>query len=129
MTEKKKLLGRPTKYKPEYCDMFIESCSQGNTPVQFAASISVAKSTVHQWRQDYPDFSDAFDVGRAKWQAWWENRGIENMENKDYKEGLHKFFMASWFGDYRSKQEIKTENVNVQETYEQYIERINKEEK
>lgn len=53
------VVGRPVKYKPEYCEMLIEHRKQGFSFESFAATISVHRDTLYEWVKVYPDFSDA----------------------------------------------------------------------
>lgn len=97
--------GRPSKYDPIYCEQLIEHLSGGASIASFAASIGVARSTVHQWAEDYPEFSDALKVAKARCAAWWEARlraiaieggapgaatavifGLKNMASDDWRE-------------------------------------------
>lgn len=89
----KRPVGRPSKYKPEYCDKIIEYCKSHKlterqvvkrtikddgsideveeirplpppTMFGFAASIGVCDDTLNQWTKDHPEFSAA--VRQAK---------------------------------------------------------------
>jgi transposase len=64
--------GRPTKYDPAYCEQVVEHMAQGASLTSFAAQISVARSTINQWMDDNPEFSEAVHVAKAKCAAWWE---------------------------------------------------------
>lgn len=57
-------IGRPTEYKPEYCQAVIEFMAQGYSLTAFAGSIRVARDTVYEWIRRYSAFSDA--VARAR---------------------------------------------------------------
>jgi len=83
--------GRPTKYKPEYCDELMKyfdiephfetpvvtTDKKGNivekvtflpvdlpTLAGFARKIGVHRDTINQWSQDHPEFSDAIKKGK-----------------------------------------------------------------
>lgn len=58
--------GRPTKYDPKYCDMIIETMSTGLSMTAFAGEIGVARSTINEWIANYPEFSEATRVAKAK---------------------------------------------------------------
>lgn len=57
-------IGRPTKYKPEYCTQVVEFMGQGYSLTAFAAEIEVARDTVYEWESAIPDFSDAIKRAR-----------------------------------------------------------------
>lgn len=69
--------GRPTKYKPEYCQAIIdyftvEPLGADGNPVappyiqEFCLSIGINKSTLHEWVGKYSEFSNAYSVAKAK---------------------------------------------------------------
>jgi transposase len=58
--------GRPTLYKPEYCDLAKEFMGQGFSLTAFAGEIDVSRETVYAWERGIPEFSDAIKVARAK---------------------------------------------------------------
>lgn len=71
-------VGRPTKYDPAYCEAVIEHMRDGASLTSFAASIMVARSTINEWIDNHPEFSEAVKIGKAVCAAWWEtvNRGL-----------------------------------------------------
>lgn len=71
--------GRPTVYRPEYCEAVIELGKKGKSLVQMAAALDITKQTLLVWEKERPDFSDAMTRARAHSQAWWENAGQDNM--------------------------------------------------
>lgn len=67
--------GRPTKYDPAYCEQVVEHMAEGASLTSFAGEISVARSTINEWMEANPEFSEAVRVGKSKCAAWWEKRG------------------------------------------------------
>lgn len=67
--------GRPTSYKPEYCDAVIEHMAEGASLTSFAASVGAARSTINEWMEHNPEFSEAVKKGKAVCAAWWEKVG------------------------------------------------------
>ena len=97
--------GRPSKFSPAYCDLIIEHLAEGASITSFAAEIGVARSTINQWAEDYPAFSEALKVAKAKCAAWWERQlrqiattgggpgsatavifGLKNMASDDWRD-------------------------------------------
>ncbi|MET3995025.1 formylmethanofuran dehydrogenase subunit A [Bradyrhizobium sp. S3.9.2] len=57
-------MGRPSEYKPEYCEMVIEAMARGLSLTAFAGMIRKSRDTVYQWVTVHRDFADA--VSRAR---------------------------------------------------------------
>jgi hypothetical protein len=102
-------IGRPTKYKPQYCQRIIELGRDGNQPVALCAELLVGKSTMHMWRENYPDFRDAFDVSRQLCEQYWlnlaKNRANGTMNGSDV---MIKFILSAAHG-HREKSDVTTE--------------------
>lgn len=62
----KKPIGRPTLYKPEYCQLLIDHMEQGYTFESFAGIVNVDRDTIYEWRNAHKDFSDSQKTGRSK---------------------------------------------------------------
>lgn len=67
--------GRPSKYDESYCDAIVEHMADGASATSFAAEINVARSTLNEWAEHHPAFSEALSRGKAKCAAWWERVG------------------------------------------------------
>jgi hypothetical protein len=67
--------GRPSKYDPAFCERLVAHMADGASVTSFAAEIDVARSTINQWAEVHPDFSEALTRGKAKCAAWWEKTG------------------------------------------------------
>lgn len=57
--------GRPTTYKPEYCDQVIDYMGKGHSLTGFAGHIRMSRDTMYEWMAVHPEFSDAVHRGRA----------------------------------------------------------------
>lgn len=57
--------GRPTEYRPEYCDAVQAHMGQGYSLTAFAGTIRVARETVYAWIKTHSEFSDAVARARA----------------------------------------------------------------
>lgn len=72
---KKRKVGRPSKYKEEYCDMLIEHMARGNPIETFAARVHVEIKTLDNWANEHPEFLLAKRMGEPKRFAWWIRMG------------------------------------------------------
>lgn len=101
--------GRPTDYKPEYCEDIINYLSDGKHIIQYAAKIGVAKSTIYEWANNYPEFSDALKKAQAKSTAQW----LENARLKAFS-GEHKGSdaMLIWMLKKKDKEEFGDKDVD-----------------
>lgn len=73
--------GRPTDYKPEYCEKLIEHMAEGLSFEAFAGAVNASKQTIYDWVDKHPEFLDAKRHGTAKCRIWWEKAGLEGLWN------------------------------------------------
>ncbi len=110
-------VGRPSDYRPEYCQAVIDHCSQGATLTSFAASIDQGRATIYRWQDEHPQFRDACALARAKCQDWWEKLFREGIRDRQFQANPALTAMTAMFDDFRApaqRQEIHiTGNVNV----------------
>ena len=108
MTEKvKRPVGRPSKYRPEYCDMLVEHMAEGASMTSFAAEIDVSRETISEWSRVHPEFSVAVKKGKAKCAAWWERLGRTGAMGGEVNPTLVIFGLKNMAGDdWRDKQEL-----------------------
>lgn len=62
---RKGVVGRPSKYKPEYCERVIADMAKGLSLAAFAGGIPVSKDTVQEWVKVHPEFSVSVKKGQA----------------------------------------------------------------
>ena len=56
--------GRPSDYRPEYCQQVIDFMAQGYSLSAFAGEIRQARETIYRWTMAHSEFCDA--VARAR---------------------------------------------------------------
>jgi len=83
--------GRPTSYKPEYCQAIIDFFSipiktgdvVNDIPLfqDFAHEIGVSRETLHEWKRRHPNFSDAYKKARELQESWWIRGSMKGLFN------------------------------------------------
>lgn len=68
------MAGRPTKYTEELCEDVIALGKQGLSITQIAYEMDIARSTLYEWAEQHPEFSDAIKKARLYSQGFWENQ-------------------------------------------------------
>lgn len=101
--------GRPTLYKPEYCDRVIELGAQGYSVVEMAAEIGVSRNTLEtSWPEAHPEFLEAFTRARELSQAWWEMQGRKSLHADKFQAQLYSRSMAARFPhDWRESKQVE----------------------
>ena len=77
------LRGRPTSYRPEFCDRVVEEMAKGFSFGAFAGLISVNRSTLKEWVSTYPEFSAAVTRARAARLVQWERAAMKSAFTQD----------------------------------------------
>jgi transposase len=83
-TAEKRPVGRPSLYDPAYCEKVIELGKLGKSIEQICYDLNTPVRTLYEWRDRYPEFSQALEDAKGYEQAWWENQAHAYMvESKD----------------------------------------------
>jgi len=84
MTEEKRPVGRPSLYKPEYCEEVIALGKIGKSVEAIGAILGVGTKTLYNWRDQHEDFLHALDMAKEFELQWWEDIAQTHMiENKE----------------------------------------------
>ncbi len=71
----KRPVGRPLKYRREFCDEVVTHGAEGMGKAEIAYELGVVRSTLDDWVEKYPEFSGAMDRAREASLAWWARLG------------------------------------------------------
>ena len=98
-------MGRPSKYDPDFCDEARTFMADGYSVKALAAHLGVNYSTVYEWADKHPEFSNALKDGQAAASLWWERAlrrvaatgegnasaaifGVKNRSQEEWKDKL-----------------------------------------
>lgn len=93
------VFGRPTKYRPEICEKVIEWGRLGKSKAWIASELDIARSTLDEWCATFPDFSEAITRAHTHAQRWWEDKGQNGMESREFNGSVWSRSMGARFPD------------------------------
>lgn len=70
-------MGRPTKYKEEYCEDIYKFMAEGKSKEAWAGSKGFSKHRIYDWAEKHKKFRHAVKRGEAACQNFWEEMGIQ----------------------------------------------------
>lgn len=73
--------------------------SDGASMTSFAAEIGVARSTLNEWAENHPEFSEAVKRAKAKCAAWWEKIARDGAKGGDANPTLCIFGLKNMAAD------------------------------
>lgn len=91
--------GRPTEFRPEYCDRIIEMGKAGMSIAQMAMGFDVCRNTIKTWAAEHPEFLTAYTRAKDYSQAWWEQSAQTGLLTPGYNASLWAKSMAARFPD------------------------------
>lgn len=101
------VFGRPTDYRPEFCEKVIEWGKLGKSKAWMAAELGVSKQSMYEWEGVHPDFSEALARAITLSQQWWEDAGQRGMEANLFNSAVWAKNMAARFRDeWTDRQEL-----------------------
>lgn len=86
--KEKRPVGRPSKYKPEFCERVIELAKEGAGWAEYAAEFGVDRPTLYDWAAAHEEFSTALTRAKVLEQAWFEREGRLNLKNREFNANL-----------------------------------------
>lgn len=91
--------GRPTDYKPEYCEQATKLCKLGATDKELADFFEICEATLTNWKRDYPEFLASIREGKE----------IADMEVSN------RLFVGCFDRTIVEQQAFKTKNISYNE--------------
>ena len=116
--------GRPSEYRPEYCQMVIEHMKQGKSLTAFAGSILVDPTTVYDWIERHPDFSHAVARARGARVDWLETKLLASRKGAETTAAIFALKNASPL-EWRDMRTLQHEhNITVEDLSLEQLEAI-----
>lgn len=105
--------GRPSPYKPEFCEIVIKKMKQGAAIKELPYYLDVCIDTINEWRKVHPEFSAAIKKGSSYSEAKWMIKGRRSLRDKDFN-------YTGWYMNMRNRfgWSDKTYSENVYEVTE-----------
>ena len=110
----KRPVGRPSKYRPEYCEKVLEMAREtGAGPAEYAAEFNVARETLYDWAAAHEEFSTVLTRAKDLEQAWWEKTGKTGLFADKFNALVWKTSMQARFrSDYTERQQTELTGAN-----------------
>jgi hypothetical protein len=90
--------GRPSLYRPEYCERVVELGKKGYSFVQIADDLDLnSRSTLDDWAETNPEFSEALTRARVASQSWWERAAMDGLTADKFNALVWKTSMQARF--------------------------------
>ena len=100
-------VGRPSLYRPEYCERVIELGKEGCSPAEIASDLDVDRATLSNWAEAHPEFLTALMRAKIHEQAWFEKAGKAGMfADKFNAQVWAKSVSARFRDDYAERREV-----------------------
>ena len=101
--------GRPTDYRPEYCDLVILWGSKGKSAAWVAGELGCTAQTLTNWQTANPEFLASMEIANRKSQQWWEDAGQYGMAGKTIDGSIWSRSMGARFpNDWRENSKTET---------------------
>jgi hypothetical protein len=108
---KKEASTLPEGWEGAVLKLYAEGASDVEIRAHLAEAIgSLSQDLWERWLLDEPDFSLTIKRGRMLSQVWWEKKGRQNLDNKDFSPTLWYMNMKNRFG-WADKQEVVSEGA------------------
>ena len=87
--DQKRPVGRPSKYRPEYCKQVIEWGKQGYSREMIAGELDVSWNTLLSWMEAHPEFLEALESAKMQEMIFFEKIGIQYMVERPQGDKLN----------------------------------------
>lgn len=106
-TEIQRTPGRPSSYRPEWCEQVIELGRIGKSICQIAAALDVDRKTLANLAGKHPELADALHRSRELAQAWWEDLGQKGCQTRDFNAQAYSLQVRNRFPqDWRERTDL-----------------------
>lgn len=111
-TDTPKKIGRPTKYKTEFCDEVVKLGREGKSVEQISSALGYHYKTLLGWAETHAEFLEAMELAKQYEMAYWEELAhkhiVEVPQGAKINTGLWSRSMAARFPKkYRENSKIE----------------------
>jgi hypothetical protein len=106
--------GRPTLYRPEYCDQVVEWMAKGFTATAAAGKMGFYYDLFNDWAKKHPEFAQALKEGRAERIAKLEEELMSLGGSKDGPMVTARIFALKCAQSEEWRERAEDQAVNVQ---------------
>lgn len=107
-------VGRPSDYRPEYCEVARNLLKEGCCKVEIAYELDVNISTLNRWIEQFPEFRNAIEGDASFAEGWWMKEGKANLANGRYNTRMYELQMMNRFGWKKNAETKNEQNVSVE---------------
>ena len=68
--------GQPTKYRPEHCDILIDTFAEGGHVADFCQKVGICEKTFYNLVREHEDLSEAYGVAKTRSKALSSRKSI-----------------------------------------------------
>ena len=107
--------GRPSSYKPEYCELVVALGREGASKAEMAHAMGCSRTTMDLWAATNPAFLDAVKEALDLAQGWWESEGRKAVFGKipGFNATAYIFQMKNRFPtDWKDRQAVEHSGVD-----------------
>jgi transposase-like protein len=97
--------GRPSIYRPEFCEQAIEYLKTGASIEELGLELDVGYSTIYQWMHEHEEFAEAIKQGREYSKGWWLKNGRSELHSNTFNSTLWYMNMKNRW-DWSDKKEV-----------------------
>ena len=108
--------GRPTTFKPEYCEDIIDFMSTGKSFTQWCASKMITRDTATEWMYKDQNFADSYKIAKHLCEAAWECKVQNSVNDRSVNFGVLKMYMGhrfKWAEHINQTVQSQNQNLNL----------------
>jgi len=103
--------GRPSEYRPEFCELVLGLGEEGKSFTQMAVATGHDRASLLRWKEEHPEFRIALTRALERSQCWWEDQGQKGIASRDFNAALwHKNVASRFREDYADRREVTGAN-------------------
>lgn len=103
--------GRPSGYRPEFCDLVLGLGEEGKSFTQMAVATGHDRASLLRWKEEHPEFRTALTRALERSQCWWEEQGQNGIFSREFNAALwHKNVASRFREDYADRKEVTGAN-------------------